>query len=394
MLELFERSEWIADKVIRFPALLDELIDPLLGRHLPGPEDLARSVARVLDAAPGTEAVLEALNYLKLATVLRIAVGQLHGGLDGETARAALSGLADAVLAGVLEIARSELVERHGRFPGEPRDGALGIIGYGSLGARELGYESDLDIVFLFDAPPDGAQSDGARPLPPERYFARLAQRVLSFLTVMTPSGRLYEVDTRLRPNGRAGSLVSSIGAFREYQSNEAWTWELQALTRARFVAGAPPVAARFNRGRQEVLCRQRDEAALAAELRDMRQRMNREHAADEHLDLGTSPKHRPGGLIDIEFLAQLGVLSNARLYPRVIQATGTLAQLAELEAIGWLCPEDAAELADTMRRLRSKRMMQSLLRGNGSDSGAEDSPATARITADRLGLKQGETES
>ena len=394
MLELFERSEWIADKVIRFPALLDELIDPLLGRHLPGPEDLARSVARVVDAAPGTEAVLEALNYLKLATVLRIAVGQLHGGLDGETARAALSGLADAVLAGVLEIARSELVERHGRFPGEPRDGALGIIGYGSLGARELGYESDLDIVFLFDAPPDGAQSDGARPLPPERYFARLAQRVLSFLTVMTPSGRLYEVDTRLRPNGRAGSLVSSIGAFREYQSNEAWTWELQALTRARFVAGAPPVAARFNRVRQEVLCRQRDEAALAAELRDMRQRMNREHAADEHLDLGTSPKHRPGGLIDIEFLAQLGVLSNARLYPRVIQATGTLAQLAELEAIGWLCPEDAAKLADTMRRLRSKRMMQSLLRGSGSDSGAEDSPATARITADRLGLKQGETES
>ncbi|MDX1381096.1 MAG: bifunctional [glutamate--ammonia ligase]-adenylyl-L-tyrosine phosphorylase/[glutamate--ammonia-ligase] adenylyltransferase, partial [Xanthomonadales bacterium] len=397
MLELFERSEWIADKVIRFPALLDELIDPLLGRHIPGPEDLARSVGRILEAAPGTEAVLEALNYLKLATALRIAVGQLQGEFDGEVARNALSGLADAVLGGVLEIARREIVERHGRFAGEPGDGSLAIIGYGSLGAGELGYESDLDIVFLFDTPggaggsPGGhrsadLQSDGARPLPPERYFARLAQRILSFLTVMTPSGRLYEVDTRLRPNGRAGSLVSSTGAFRDYQSNEAWTWELQALTRARFVAGAPAVAAGFNRIRQEVLCRQRTEAALAEELREMRQRMNREHSADEHLDVGRSPKHRPGGLIDIEFLAQLGVLSSARLYPRVIQATGTLAQLAELEAIGWLEKDDAAALAETMRRLRSGRMMQTLLRSGDSD--AVDTARSASVTADRLGLE------
>jgi glutamate-ammonia-ligase adenylyltransferase len=391
MLELFERSEWIADKVIRFPALLDELIDPLLGGHIPDPPELARSVGRMLEAAPGTEAVLDALNYFKLATALRIAVGQLQGGIDGETARMALSALADAVLAGVLEIARREIAERHGRFPGERPEGSLALIGYGSLGARELGYESDLDVVFLFDAAAGdagSAQSNGTRPLPPERYHARLAQRVLSLLTVMTPSGRLYEVDTRLRPNGRAGSLVSSIGAFRDYQSNEAWTWELQALTRARFVAGASAVAAQFNRIRQEVLCRQRDESVLAGELRDMRQRMNRERAADEHFEAGSSPKHSPGGLIDIEFLAQLGVLANARLYPRVIQATGTLAQLAELEAVGWLAPDDAAVLADTMRRLRSGRMMQTLLRC--ADSGAPDTSATARITASRLGLEAG----
>lgn len=390
MLELFERSAWIADQVIRFPALLDELIDPALGRHLPGHEDLALSVARVLEAAQGTEGVLESLNYLKLATTLRIAVGQLQGNLDGEEARAALSRLADAVLGGVLDIATAEIADRHGRFGGAADSGSLAIVGYGSLGSSELGYHSDLDIVFLFDTAPTGRdgpaadpQSDGPRPLPPERYFARLAQRVLSFLTVMTPSGRLYEVDTRLRPNGRSGSLVSSVGAFREYQMNEAWTWELQALTRARFVAGSPAVAAQFIRVRQEVLCRSRDEQELAAELGEMRQRMNREHAADAHVDVEASPKHRPGGLIDIEFLAQLGVLSTACQYPRVIRATGTLAQLAELEAVGWLTAEEAATLGRTMRCLRNNRMMQSLLPGAAQEAG--DTAAVARIFAARL---------
>jgi glutamate-ammonia-ligase adenylyltransferase len=203
---------------------------------------------------------------------------------------------------------------------------------------------------------------------------------VLSFLTVMTRSGRLYEVDTRLRPNGRAGSLVSSIPAFREYQANEAWTWELQALTRARYVAGAPTVEAQFNRIRQEVLCRSRDEDRLRAELGEMRDRMNREHGADPHLELSTSPKHRPGGLIDIEFIAQLGVLANARAYPRVIQATGTIAQLAELEAVGWLDAADARDLAATLRTLRNDRMLGSLVPDRGP--ALPESDAAARIAS------------
>jgi glutamate-ammonia-ligase adenylyltransferase len=394
MLELFERSDWIADKVIRFPALLDELIDPSLGRQIPGPEELTRSVGRILETAQGTEVLLENLNYLKLATSLRIAVGQLQDSLDGEEARAGLSNLAAALLAGVLELAGREIAARHGGFTTEPctspsaavapgeHQPDLAIIGYGSFGAGELGYHSDLDIVFLFE--PRAEASNGKRPLPPERYYARLAQRVLSFLTVMTPSGRLYEVDTRLRPNGRAGSLVSSIGAFREYQLNSAWTWELQALTRARFVAGSRAIAARFNRVRQEVLCQYRDERALAAELLDMRRRMNREHEADAHLDVSQSPKHRPGGLIDIEFIAQLGVLSSAMLYPRVIQATGTLAQLEELEAIGWLGRGEHDVLTDCMRQLRRSRMMSALL--PGPPASPVDTSAAAAVFAARLG--------
>ena len=384
MLELFDRSEWVAAQVIRFPALLDELIDPALGRQIPDQEILSRSVKRILGTAQETEAVLQGLNYLKLATELRIAVSHLGGAIDADEAQIALSGLATAVLGGVLEAAAQEIEARHGVLAGSPESPAgMAIIGYGSLGAAELGYDSDLDIVFLFESG-DGV-SNGPRPLPPERYFARLAQRVLSFLTVMTTSGRLYEVDTRLRPNGRAGALVSNIRAFREYQLHEAWTWELQALTRARFLAGSPSLKSGFTRVRQEVLCQQRNEAELAAELLEMREKMNREHDGTRVI-AGPSPKHQAGGLIDIEFIAQLGVLSSARLFPRVIQVTGTLPQLNELLSIGWITAEDARTLQNTVRQLRQQRLMASLLR--------EDVPEEldTRAAADVFKRKMGES--
>ena len=363
MLDLFDRSEWIASKVIRFPALLDELIDPALGRQIPDRDQLAKSVDRILEAAQGAESVLEGLNYLKLATELRIAVAQLKGNLPAEDAQTALSDLAAALLDGVLNVAGQEISRRHGAFL---NTAGMAIVGYGSLGAGELGYDSDLDIVFLFES--GDQQSDGDRPLPPERYCARLAQRVLSFLTVMTPSGRLYEVDTRLRPNGRAGSLVSSIAAFREYQLNEAWTWELQALTRARFIAGSRALAGSFNRIRQEVLCRERAERALAAELLEMREKMRKEHDASGRGGARQSAKHEPGGLIDIEFVAQLGVLVSARLFPRMIQVTGTLSQLEELACIGWLTEEETAKLHDTSCHLRRQRLLASLVEDKGSE--------------------------
>jgi glutamate-ammonia-ligase adenylyltransferase len=210
-----------------------------------------------------------------------------------------------------------------------------------------------------------------------------VAQRVLSFLTVMTPSGRLYEVDTRLRPNGRAGSLVSSTEAFREYQLNEAWTWELQALTRARFIAGSPALDAHFTRIRQEVLCRERDAARLAAELGEMRERIRQEQAARHGESQETSPKHGPGGLVDIEFLTQLGVLASARRYPRVIQATGTREQLQELAAIGWLERGQAEHLIETMDCLRQQRLMAVLVGASDTDCPGLDT--AARIVGRKL---------
>jgi glutamate-ammonia-ligase adenylyltransferase len=397
MLELFARSDWIATRVIRFPALLDELIDPSLGQQIPAEAELERSVGRLVAASQGAEAVLEGLNYLKLATGLRIAVAQLQGALPAEQAQLALSGLATAILKAVLAIAGKELEARHGRFPSRDSDGEdeeqgygnMAVIAYGTLGAGELGYDSDLDIVFLFEAGQE--MSDGPRPLPSERYYARLAQRVLSFLTVMTPSGRLYEVDTRLRPNGRAGSLVSSIGAFREYQLNEAWTWELQALTRSRFIAGKRDLSVRLDRIRQEVLCRPRDPEKLRSDLQDMRQKMRQQslkaHNGNARLETAHSPKYRTGGLIDIEFIAQLGVLASAKTFPQVLQATGTLPQIAQLKAIGWLTEDEAFELEQTVSKLRQQRMIASLVPGERFPP--VDTQESARIFEHKLGTKR-----
>lgn len=376
MLELFSKSEWIADKVIRFPALLDELIDPALGRQIPNSEQLQASLRRIVDTAQGTEAELEGLNYLKLATEMRIAVAQIKGAQGPEDCQAALSELATALLQGVLEIASREIVQKHGTLGRTDASGAgLAIIGYGTLGALELGYGSDLDLVFLFED--CGQQSDGKRPLPAERYFARLAQRILSYLTVMTPSGRLYEVDTRLRPNGRAGSLVSSMRAFQEYQAKEAWTWEIQALTRARFICGNHDVDVHFTRVRLDVLCESRDESELVGELLSMREKMPRDE----------SPKYRAGGLVDIEFLAQLGVLQMAFAFPRLTQVTGTLELLRELTAIGWLQETDRDVLIDTATRLRQQRMLHSLHFTEQADP--VDTRACASLFAERMAAGQ-----
>ena len=402
MLELFARSDWIATRVIRFPALLDELIDPSLGQQIPAETRLVRSAGRLVASSQGVEAVLEGLNYLKLATGLRIAVAQLQGTLPAEQAQLALSGLAAAILRGVLTIAGKELEARHGSFPSrdiEGRDkeggnekqdhGNMAVIAYGTLGAGELGYDSDLDIVFLFEAGDE--MSDGPRPLPAERYYARLAQRVLSFLTVMTPSGRLYEVDTRLRPNGRAGSLVSSISAFRDYQLNEAWTWELQALTRSRFIAGNQSLSIRMDQIRQEVLCRARDPEKLRSDLQDMRQKMRqkglKENAAGTRFDTTPSPKYQPGGLIDIEFIAQLGILASAHTFPKVLKATGTLPQIAQLKSVGWLTEDEALVLEQSVSTLRQQRMIASLV--PGEQLSPVDTRESARIFEHKLGTNR-----
>jgi len=392
MVELFARSEWIAASVIRFPALLDELIDPSLGHQIPAATDLLQSVTRLLSAGQETESVLAGLNYLKLATSLRIAVAQLAGTIDSQEAQSGLSSLAAAVLHGVLHLATREIESRHGRMelddsPGdesgnEPRN-TLAIIAYGSLGASEPGYESDLDLVFLFASPQSvsSGTSAGKGSLPAERYYARLAQRVLSLLTAMTPSGRLYPVDTRLRPNGRAGSLVSSLDAFAEYQLNQAWTWELQALTRARFVAGAKSTADQFCRIRRQALMRPRVEAQLRIELTDMRNRMVLELAGKEG---SADPKHQPGGLVDIEWVAQLGVLARASDSPTLVQETSIPGQLHALVEIGWLSANDAHTLQATAQALHRQRMLQTLV--PGEERTTADTGASAGIFARLLG--------
>jgi glutamate-ammonia-ligase adenylyltransferase len=372
MLGLFKASGWIAATVIRHPALLDELIDPALGRLLPSRDEMAASARRILDANRDTEAVLAALNHMKLAFRLRIAVADLETRLSSREVQLTLTDLAETLIESCLELASRELRARHGSLPGK----ALGVIGYGTLGAAELAYESDLDIIFLYE--PAEQDSDGPRPLPGERYQTSLARRMLGFLTATTPSGRLYEVDTRLRPNGRAGLLVSSLGSFERYQHNDAWTWELQALTRGRAVGGDPAIGASFAAIRSAVLTTTRDRESLRDQVRRMRARMREESVPTDEF------KHGKGGLVDIEFIAQLGVLETAPRYPDILDATGTCEQLKRLGDAGWLPVDEVRVLTEAHEELTRARHLQGLSRAfSGSPvKSVEAWPICARFLA------------
>jgi len=325
MLELFTASKRVARVVTRYPALLDELIDPALGAHPPNREDIQVDIDRVLNGKTDTETMLHELNYLKQVISLRIAVAVLQSTMTTYETSSVLSQLAQSFVQATLTLSRQEMETRHGRLPGPE----LAIIAYGSLGANALGFDSDLDLIFLYQPVPD--HSDGQRPIPAERYHTGIARRMLSLLSASTPSGRLYNIDARLRPNGRSGLLVSSLEAFDRYQSKKAWVWELQALTRARPIAGNTETATHFATIRQHVLTMPRDKTVISREIRTMRERLRVEH------DTGNPLKHRPGGFLDIEFVTQLGLLLNAEQFPKIVSSTQVTEQLRALRDCGWI---------------------------------------------------------
>lgn len=231
------------------------------------------------------------------------------------------------------------------------REAGFAVIAYGKLGSRELGYGADLDMIFLYDDSA-GGQSDGARSLPNEMYFARLAQRVIHILTTRTAAGELYPVDTRLRPNGASGLLVTGLSAFVRYQQENAWTWEQQALIRARPIAGDAGIGEEFGRIRADMLCRQRDPARLRAEVGEMRARMR---ASRKPTPPGAfHVKHDPGGLIDIEFMVQYLTLRSAARHPEILRRHGNIGLLGALSASGELDGARAATLASAYRHYLS----------------------------------------
>lgn len=359
MLSLFAASGWIAATVIRYPALLDELIDPALGKLLPDRAEMDQAATRILDAHPDAETALLRLNHMKLAFTLRIAVAELETSLTPRAVQASLTALAECMINGCHQLAVESLRARHGSLAGS----GMAVIAYGSLGAAELSYRSDLDLIFLYQA--SDAQSDGARPLAAEPYFTNLARRLLGFLTAPTTSGKLYEVDTRLRPNGRAGLLVSSVSAFEKYQTEEAWTWELQALCRARPCAGEAGLAETFTSIRRNVLTRPRDTEKLCNDIREMRQRLRAAHPG------GAAAKHAEGGLIDLDFIAQMGVLVCAAGGPgsavergrlaALLDAHGTHDQLQRLVTAHWIPEAQAGVLLrvlDELTRLRHRALL------------------------------------
>lgn len=335
---LTTRSAFLAERIARHPLLLDELLDARVEGALPDRAALADACAEA-GARDDPEAALLALNELRQAQSFRIALAVLDGRIDAGDGTRRLAWLADGVLAAVLALARRQLRDAHGEPPGA----AFAVLGYGSLGGEELGIGSDLDLVFLYDAIAPDAPTDGARPVEASRWAARLAQKVVALLGTETAGGRLYETDTRLRPDGASGLLVSTIASYADYQRARAWTWEHQALVRARCVAGDAVLCAAFDAVRTEVLGRPRDVAALRADVAGMRARMRGEldRSRDGLFDL----KQGEGGLVDLEFLLQHAVLAHAADTPALLAARDTAALLSTLGDAALLPAADADAL-------------------------------------------------
>jgi len=283
--------------------------------------------------AGDVEAQLLELNEFKISQSFKIAYHVIFQSLSAVNASRWLTRLAETVLDHCNRLARHELERQHGNIEGAE----FAVIGYGSLSARALAFNSDLDLVFLNrNADCDG--SNGERPLEAARFFQRQAQKIIALLNLSTPSGSLYEADIRLRPDGAKGLMVSSLDSFSRYQQERAWVWETQALVRARAIAGDPNLCADFEALRRGLICKTRNNAELFAEVIAMRRRMRSEldRSSEGHFDL----KHGHGGLTDIEFFLQAMVLGHAARHPALADARETPETLAVLAAEGLISAE------------------------------------------------------
>jgi [glutamine synthetase] adenylyltransferase / [glutamine synthetase]-adenylyl-L-tyrosine phosphorylase len=351
VMRMLAASRWATDYLVLHPILLDELLDERLHEREPDWVTWSAGVRRQLDEADGDqERQMNLLRDVHHAQVLRLLVADLDGRLTVERLADHLSALADHTLGLTLERVWLTIAKRHRE---EPR---FAVIGYGKLGGKELGYVSDLDLIFLFD---------DEHPDAPEVYSV-LARRLVTWLTTQTSSGNLFDIDLRLRPNGNAGLMVSSFEAFARYQRNVdglgAWVWEHQALTRARFCTGDAALGRRFEEERAGVLTQVRELDHLKTEVLAMRARMLDGHPNPSALfDL----KHDRGGMVDIEFIVQFLVLAHAHRHVDLVRNLGNIALLRMAGGLGLIDAALAAEVADAYRTFRR---LQHRLRLNGAE--------------------------
>ncbi len=344
LVRLASESSWVVSQLTLRPLLLDELLDP---RRLYSPlhsSELSAELGTLLATVEhgDTEQEMDRLRQFAHGNRLRVAAADIVGAIPLMVVSDYLTEIAEVVLQSVQASVWRDMTARHGR-PGDlgEMDTGFAVIGYGKLGGIELGYASDLDLVFIHGSGNLNAATDGQRSVANDVFYARMGQRVIHMLTTRMPSGLLYETDMRLRPNGDSGQLVPSLLAFERYQRNDAWTWEHQALVRARAVAGDPAVMARFSAIRHQVLCSPRDPEKLLREVVEMRQKMR--HSLDRSNETDFHIKQGSGGLVDIEFMVQYAVLRWAHEYPDLTEWTDN-ARLLERLAEHGLLPGSAAE--------------------------------------------------
>ncbi|WP_050468091.1 bifunctional [glutamate--ammonia ligase]-adenylyl-L-tyrosine phosphorylase/[glutamate--ammonia-ligase] adenylyltransferase [Herbaspirillum chlorophenolicum] len=347
LIRMIGASGWAATYLTQHPILLDELLDD---RNLKADSDwaaFAENCQRQLDTAPGdTERQMDILRELHHTELFRLLAQDLEGDLSVEKLADELSALADILVDATIKAVWQTIAQRHREVP------QFAVIAYGKLGGKELGYVSDLDVVFLYD------DDDQEAPA----LYAKLAQRFITWMTSHTPAGTLFDIDIALRPDGASGLLVSPVSSFEKYQLNSAWIWEHQALTRARFCAGDSAIGERFEALRERVLRQPRDYQKLEEEVLSMRHRMRDAHPnRSTQFDL----KHDEGGMIDIEFIVQYLVLRHAPEHP---QLTGDIGNIALLKLAGQLGLIDTALAAEAANAYRLFRKLQHQIRLQGAE--------------------------
>ncbi|HJV81053.1 bifunctional [glutamate--ammonia ligase]-adenylyl-L-tyrosine phosphorylase/[glutamate--ammonia-ligase] adenylyltransferase [Noviherbaspirillum sp.] len=347
VIRMMSASDWAAKYLTRHPILLDELLEDRTLKAAPDWPAFGREVRHQLDASQGdTEHQMNVLRDLHHAQLFRLLAQDLEGDLTVERLADHLSALADILVDATVKAVWQSIHNRHREDP------KFAVIAYGKLGGKELGYASDLDVIFLFD------DDDQEAPA----LYAKLAQRFITWMTTHTPAGILFDIDIALRPDGASGLLVSRLTAFEKYQTESAWVWEHQALTRARFCAGDATIGARFEAIRESVLRQPRDEEKLRQEVLTMRRKMHEAHPNRTALfDI----KHDAGGMIDIEFIVQFLVLRHAAQYP---QLTADIGNIALLKLCGELGLIDKAMAQEVANAYRSFRKLQHEIRLQGND--------------------------
>ncbi|PUB84540.1 MAG: bifunctional [glutamate--ammonia ligase]-adenylyl-L-tyrosine phosphorylase/[glutamate--ammonia-ligase] adenylyltransferase [gamma proteobacterium symbiont of Ctena orbiculata] len=355
LVKLTAVSPWVANMLTRHPILLDELLDP---RRLYSPlkrnalsVELSDLLSRVDE--DDLESQMELLRLFAQSNRLRVAAADIAEQIPLMVVSDFLTWIAESVIEQVIRLSFRELVRRHGRPPGlAPEETGFAVVGYGKLGGIELGFGSDLDMVFLHGCSDRNAFTDGDRAVSVDVFYARLAQRFIHIMTTRTPSGILYDVDMRLRPNGNSGMMVSSLETFETYQHNSAWTWEHQALVRARVVAGDERINDRFQAIRRAVLSEKRDPGQLQGEVVDMREKMRSslDRSDQKTFDL----KQGRGGIVDIEFMVQYTVLRWAHDYPDLLVWSDNIRLLETLSKLGLLDDHAAERMMGIYKVLRA----------------------------------------
>jgi glutamate-ammonia-ligase adenylyltransferase len=355
------------------PALLDAVLAPDFFDPLPGAEVLGEDYRRTIGQAGNFEDALNLSRRWVHDQTFRAGVHILRNITDGDHCGPFLSAVADLVLCDMLERVADDFARRHGRIAG----GSLVIIAMGKLGSGQMTIASDLDLITVYEVPPETVQSDGPKPLSPSEYYIKLTQRLIQAITAPTNEGRLYEVDMRLRPSGNAGPVAVSLTAFTRYQHEQAWTWEHMALTRARVIGGSPVLRARLERVITAELTRPCDPVKLLIDVADMRRRIHREFATKNPWEV----KYARGGFIDINFITQYLMLRHAHDHPTVL-SSNTVVALGRLQAAGVLGP-DLAEQLITAHRLW--RRIQGFLRlTTGGSFEPNDAPLALRLSLSR----------